>query len=510
MPGVHTAESELVEKRKERARLEERMVAALSARDVGTVAATEHAIAAIADRVEELEAVLEHVGERRVLQNVPDLWRVCYLSARRDTAQSQPLDRECIITDGESPDIPLGLDAFATDVGRWSVRNLGQRVTSATVATGDNFYGIIEGPKAVTQQLMETIAADTRHSNVTILSEHASDSRLFTFGATLSTVSDGVLARVLDECTRVALRARAFAPASAVDITRRGGHPLAIVPNGPKPFVAYAVMLDGRCGAVHRAERYVAAATTIAALVAKHGGSVVDSFGEVMTAWFPILQGPTEAAKMATLIHATVPFAVQALHAGDLVVVDSPDVLAFGPALDEVVALLHLAERLRRPVVLSHDAGERVNRARQPLESFTADNVNYFTLGHLGMERLEMPPEPALIGAYNPPPEPVEHEPAVHDAAADSTAARRSVYVRGARTNDDLIRLFRKLDKGNAGWVGKDAFRHAVATDEEFPRCPDELAENALRGWLDRCNKLGESRLGFNEFAIVCLKLDSL
>lgn len=521
MTSQFSVERDLAQCREVLASAEEALVAALARNDRDAVTAHEAAVAQTTARIDELIGVLDFAARRESVHSAIELRRACWTALRSSTVAPQPLDRPITVTDparsssaavdGEGNSgavVALGLEEFAVDTGRWGLKNLERRVTSRTVATDTALFGVVEGPAPAVEDFLRTMAADPRLHDYWLLCEHASDTRLFDCGAALSVVDDGLLAHVVNAMRAAAVTGRRYAPPSAINLTRRGAHPLASMPSGLKPHVVVAVGLDGGCGAVHDAARYRAAAKEVSAAVATRGGSMIELFGEAAVAWFPALGGPTAAAAAVDHIQRSVPFAVSAVVFDALCVVDSDTCTAYGPALAAAKELLFEAERLRRPVVFTDAAGERVNRARQPVTRFTAGTVNYFTLARLDQERLEAPPEPDLIKPYNPPPEPDDPAPSVDERAP--TKADKVAYVRGTRTSEDLAALFRTIDKGNVGWIGKAAFRDAVAKDPAFPKAVDELAVKSLDGWLARCNKLGAERLGFNEFAIVCLKLDAL
>ena len=513
MPGPFTAQSELSRLRERRGELERVLIAALEVRDAATVQQQEEEIATVDGRIEELVAVLEHSGSRDALQGTPALFRIIYCCDRRPGVEEPPLDQPCILTDPAQGDagvtIPLGLDALAVEIGRWSVANLTNKITSSLVASHASFMGLIEGPKQQVRSLFaDKICHDSRVDNVVVLCEQSVRGRVTVHGASLSVVEDPLLALTIERMRTSMLRGHRFAPSAAIALARRGAHPLSTTPTPLQQHVVMAVMLDGRCGAVHRADRYRAAASAIVAAVTENGGSIIDRFGESMTAWFPYAGGATAAMTAAMTIHTSVPLSVQAIAEGKLTVVEQPSVVVCGPALLEAVKLLHLAESIRRPLVLSEAVGSRVNRARQPVDQFTSDLVPYFTHASIWDKRLENPPEPDLIKPYNPPPEPEVPPAMVRDDCPREQGVKQP-YVRGSRTQEDLETLFRKLDKANVGWVSKAAFLDSVARDPDFPKCIDDLAEKALTGWLERCNKLGESRLNFNEFAILCLKMDA-
>uniref|UniRef100_A0A7S1M5A0 EF-hand domain-containing protein n=1 Tax=Neobodo designis TaxID=312471 RepID=A0A7S1M5A0_NEODS len=512
MPGPFTTERELDDVRRQRAAIDEALVQALESRQRDVAGTLEREGATLDARIEELESVLQLAGERGRLQASPSLHRLVYRATRVPSAQPPPLNVPCVLTDPSKGDtlateIPLELSAFAKDVGRWSVANTKRDITSVIVASHSSFLGIIEGPRDSVRALAEKMAEDTRMTDWVTLCEQSGRGRVAEQGCVLSVVDDPMLAVAIERMQRCALDGHRFAPAAAINVARRGAHPLASVPSPSRPHVVLAVSLDGLCGAVHRPDRYRRAAAAVQEAILKHTGSVIDRFGEWMTAWFPYVGGATAATAAAMMIHTSVDFAVMSITEGPLCVSDSPSVVACGAAHQEAIRLLHAAEAMRRPLVISEPAGERVNRARQPVEHFTHNLVGYFTHLELSEKRLDSPPEPDLIGSYNPPPEPEAPKPLVQDDARPS--GKQIAYVRGARTQEDLETMFRKLDKANVGWVSKQEFVAAVAKDPEFPKCIDELAEVALTGWLERCNKLGESRLSFNEFAIVCLKLDA-
>lgn len=516
--AMHSTAKELRDLHRTKAEQEVAVIAALDRADAEAAASCEQALQQTDHRISELQAILAFDRARTVDMSVPELWCTVYVSERTHAVEPQPLDAVTVVCDAEldseGRNAPLGLGDLFADVPQWSRKNRELRITGAVVATARHFFGILEGPRDAVSATFTRVRADSRHTNVTVLTEQFVESRSTLQGMQLSTVPDGIVAQLVDDVRGMTSRAERFVPASVLTRTRGGGHPMVTVPPTATTSLCYAVVLDSGCGAVHRPPRVEAAALKVTAQIIEAGGIIVDKFGDMLTAVFPLQSGSTAVARAMEAIYQSVQYAVQALDVGSVTVLDAPHATALGSGLRRARQLVLNSETLRRPVMISETAAERCNRARQPLEVFTVDCVPFYTPLAVGESRLEVPPEPELIGSYEPGPEP--EEPVDEDTARFKTREggvdvdgkrKANAFVRGGLGHQELRRLFRKLDVGAVGWVGKDQFRAAVATDDEFPRFLD--AGNRLEQWLDRCNSIGDERLSFDEFCILCLRLQA-
>ena len=506
----------------------------------------ERSLASLQERIDELEAVLAfHVERRQLLAaSVPvadpsanlaagsglaitkqlrgsELWSLQFHSTRRQPGRAIPPTAADSVDAAEA----LGLEEFAVDVARWAAANLKKRITGALVVTATHFYCCLQGPRIEVEHLVEHgIKKDKRHRDIVVVATGYITARTCADGMKLCGVEDNVggdgalLSLFLDDIRATTVRSAAFAPKAVVDVATRGGDPLASVPATATATVL-SISLDALCGAVHRAERFRNATAAIEQAVVPRGGAIASRFGDSMQCYFPLHLRTTPVMAAVEEINANVPYSVQSVVVGDVTTVNAPYCTAFGPGLREGLNLLQHAEASRRPVMASGEAWERCDRARVLFQVFTVDLISFYTLQALGETRLEAAPEPPLIGSYVPGPEPEVHrhtgptemqlKEGHRATAADLDAGRKgAAVVPGALTRAQLHRLFRQLDPGNVGWVGKARLKREIESNDAFPTFL--LDEKRLDHMLDRCNKLGDERLSFDEFAIVCLKLQQM
>lgn len=524
MSRIFSAQEEYKSLKVDQAQCEEAILAALQSKDKLQLTELEETLRHVQERMEEMRSIIEFNDAANVTQSTNDLYCAAYCSERSvpfgdGHFRSALSSSSSSSGEGKKNLLALGLDDFARDVNEWSLRNQQHRITSVTLATSTSFFGIIEGPRQSVLNLLQALSKDTHHQQFEVIASTFVAGRLFNHASKLVPLAeDPLLGFILDQVKLLSQAAKKYTPAEAIDINVRGGDALTIPPRH-ETRITLAVMLDALCGAVHRAERYRAAALEIEAAVVERGGAIVDRFGEFMTATFPIAAA-TDAMHAATRVLQNIKYAIVAVHAGPVVSINAPHCTAVGKGLRDVLQLLYLAERLRRPIVISAPVYARSSKAIHRFANFTEDTILYHTLQHVDDTRLETPPMNDDVGVYIPGPEPELAEvdsrgfPVVYDGSSNQprrattqeidARRRQEARVHGAVTELQLRMLFRKLDPGNVGWASKNQVLKFAETDPESPM--SGLDRRLVESWLERCNKLGDERVGIEEFIVLCFK----
>ena len=78
----------------------------------------------------------------------------------------------------------------------------------------------------------------------------------------------------------------------------------------------------------------------------------------------------------------------------------------------------------------------------------------------------------------------------------------------GAQRDREFLLLFRKMDPGNCGWIGKAAFRRFLLEGSTYTVFPHDAKK--VDGWINAATAIGPDRMSFPEFSLICLKLDQL
>jgi len=95
------------------------------------------------------------------------------------------------------------------------------RITGALIATRDHFAQILEGPDAAVTALMDRIARDGRHSDVSVLNDMAIEDRLFAQWSMAYSGPSTYVARAIEPLIRASdLRGQAAAIARLTELMR--------------------------------------------------------------------------------------------------------------------------------------------------------------------------------------------------------------------------------------------------------------------------------------------------
>ena len=401
-------------------------------------------------------------------------------------------------------------DAVMNNIMRWSGMNQTNQITGLLLVTGQAYYGILEGPKPALDATFHLILRDKRHKNCAQLSYQKVEERAYSVSLKGHVVEDECLAAVLEQMQAGIVHDRKYTPQLALATAAMGGDIEGIVPELLPDGIIVGLALDTLGGASHTGQVYKQAAEQFEAAVRIGQGWIIQSFGEWTAACFPATHA-TIACSAAKRIQESVPDAVVALCRGQVVLSSSPTSWAFGPGLRTVERLLFLAEDLRRPVLVTEDVYQRCSKAHHKFTTLSHDNVVFYTFLQLNETRLPMAHEELEMAEY------AGYETVVNEATNVITYRQLSqkelqlqmaekAVVRGAATNDKMKDIFREMDKGNVGWVGKAQFRAWLAKDGRFPLMEHDLKR--VDAWLSKSNSLGEERLSLQEFSMIFLKLE--
>jgi hypothetical protein len=493
MDELHRAKAKLVALEQEKAGVEDAVLEALQAThpSLATVAKLETSVAALRKEIEEQRSLIEFYEARHeaVLKSTStELFMLVY--------QSQRVDRDD--------------DALSQKSLRWSKVNQEMRITSLLVATNDSFFGIIEGDKSAITDLFGKIQKDPSHRNCRIIVVQRLTCRQWSIGLVLRYVADPLLREFLDAFRAIGGDSTRFSPRSMKALSESGGNISGTVSTS-KQAVVLAVTLDTVGGDLPTARDYEQLASHVTEETERLNGDVVERFGEWMVCVF---QGDlskelvTSVCGIADSVYKRIPNSISATHIGTIATPLTNKISAFGPGIADTISLLHLAESCRRPMLCTPIVFDRVSKAVYPFNTFTVDNVRYYTLRVIGERRLAVPQKPM-----------VEHH--ADSMAADPPASdytntlpqeeliaevEREPLVKGALTRNEMLSIFRELDPGNVGWISKERFRKMIAESTRFPVFNHDMKR--VDSWLQKFNRIGRERLSFEEFAILCLRLE--
>jgi hypothetical protein len=401
-------------------------------------------------------------------------------------------------------------DAVMNNIMRWSGKNQINQITGLLLVTKSAYYGILEGPKPNLDATFHQIMRDKRHRNCSQLSFQKVEERAYSVSLKGHVVEDECLAAVLEQMQAGIVHDRKYTPQLALAAAALGGDVEGIVPELLPDGIILALALDSQGGAMHTGHTYKSAMEHFIEAVRIGQGWVIQNFGEIAAACFPATHA-TIACSAAKRIQETIPDAVVTLCRGQVVLSSSPTSWAYGSALRAAERLLFLAEDLRRPVLVTDDVYQRCSKAHHRFTTFSHDNVIFHTFLYLNEVRLPAAPEELEVAEYAGFEAVVNEEKnmityrQLSNREVQMQMAEKAV-VRGAATDAKMKDIFRELDKGNVGWVGKAQFRTWLAKDGRFPLMPHDWKR--IEGWLSKSNSLGEERISFQEFSVIFLKLE--
>ena len=513
MDALSRARSLLREMKAEEAELEDQVIAALhqyGTKATAIVVEIESKISELKARQEEQSALIAYYEDKlqdSIASSGAEVYMLAYQSTRIEASLMSHADAD---------------ESLSRRVLRWSERNAIDRITGLLVATKQSFFGVIEGPakEGVEAKLAQIINdGSSWHQDCTVLFGQYISARMYPVGLVLRFIEDELLGDFVDAIRRRGLGATHYASRESLRVLCRGGDPQNMPPDIDCTRVILCARLDQQCGAVHTAESYDNAAALIAQWTEEQGGDVIERFGEHMVSTFPLNGGPTPATNVvgiAEKIYREIPFSIVGIHLGRCSMVSSPQLSAFGPAVRDAIRLAEFAESERRPMLLTPIVHDRTSKAVHQFTTFTIDNVRYYALRCVGEKRLPVPAPPVMGEVYDPTwmdPVPADrtntiaHQYRGIDEQEEQKVVREPL-VKGALTMQEMKAMFRELDVGNVGWIGKAKFRQAVEHSGKFPIFAHDLKK--VDKWLQTHNKLGKERLSFEEFAIMCLKMEQM
>jgi hypothetical protein len=221
------------------------------------------------------------------------------------------------------------------------------------------------------------------------------------------------------------------------------------------------------------------------------------------------------AMSAAKQIVEEVPHCIVSVVTGEVVLTSSPSCWAFGHGIRLANRLLFVAEEARRQVLISENATNRCSKAHHKFLPYYINGQEFFTLQSLGEGRLgvpvEPPFEPAPVVGMTPVVDEetniVSYRPLTHSEMIKKLQSE--AVVRGAATEKRLKEVYRTLDPGNVGWIGKQSVERWAQSSS----CPYHLMPHDakwIHEFLMQCCTLGEQRINFDEFYRLCLKLEQL
>lgn len=395
---------------------------------------------------------------------------------------------------------------------QWS--NMEATVSGLLVQAQDVVLGVVEGPTGAAQRVADAIVNAT---SGTVLSTCRVQSRTYPLGLRLSCVEDDVLSKVIRRCRSIVVVGQLYAPKVCADVAARGGNPCGVPPdNHPRETPLLCVTLDTKGGRTPTTGDYAQAAVCIKGVVARYNGAALELFGEHMVVAFPTGSrfAGNPLVDSAIRILEALPGAVVCVHVGPVSMVSSANCVAVGSGILQVKRLVELAEKNRRPLVISPQATAIISKASYTLWSFSLETVLYFTLGEYEHRWLNMPPEdlvidhiPGHVPEYSSGSNQIVYR-KLNTLEQQQAWARETPNVGGAGRERELKAVFRKMDPGNCGWVSKAAFRRFLLEGSTYTIFPHDAKR--VEGWISSAGAVGPDRMSFAEFALICLKLDQL
>lgn len=501
MQALYNAQRLYDECKGREAELEQQLVVALEAPGRGNpdaVLSIEQQLEGCRATIAEALIVVDYFRQKGEQAIQSDLYRLVYHSRHPS---------------GTTPHTKDEMMSLAT---RWSESNAKRSVTGIWMSTGMTHFGILEGPHAEVTGIFNVVKRDVRHVDCTLLSCGKVEAREYVFGLKLHIVEDELIAAVLEKAQDDIVFATRFAPPVARDVVAKGGDPEGIVADIRPEAIAVAVLLDSLCGAQHSAASYAAATKSIEAIVDANGGTVTEGFGEVLLCVFPITHG-TQAITAAKAIGEAVMFSIVAVATGSMSMVAAPHCWALGGALMDAKALVFLAEADRRSLIVTEKAMDRCSKAHHKFLNITIDAKVYYTLQSIGDARLglgqdaetddpEVPQYSGLTAVITEGSNVTQYRTMTHQEHQDKL--RGDAVVRGALTKNTALDYFRSLDPGNVGWVSKEAVKKWLLSGSGPYQLFEEYEMKGIVNWMAKHNAIGNQFLNFEEFSMLCLKLE--
>lgn len=500
MEALFAAQRQLDHWKGQEAILEEQLVVLLEEDDANSKAKVVEVEAAIEDaqsRIAEAFAVVEYFNAKGLRAANTDLYRLVFHSR-----------------------LPAGAPQWSAEewmslAMKWSEKNAAKGVTGILMTTGIVHFGVFEGTQAAVQEVFHAVSADTRHHDCTMLSLGKVEGRDYIFGLKLHIISDDIIATVLRRAQSDIIVSSSFAPQVARDVVVRGGDAEGMVPDHRPESVAVAVLLDALVGTQYPAQTYKDANKTIEGIVQPHGGVVVERFGEVMVIVFPWAQA-TQAVTCTKAVVEQVPHSIASIATGSCTFVSAPYCWALGTALVEAKELVYVAERERRQLIITEAAADRCSKAHHRFLHISVDARAFYTLQSLGEGRLGLEDDPTeqdvvcpsigMTPVIVPTSNVTTFRPMTHAELIERSQS--AAVVRGALTKEKILEYFRQLDPGNAGWVGKDAVLHWIASGCSPYQLFEPHETKQLQSWLAKQNAIGSKLLNFDEFASLCRRME--